>query len=215
MCQPLFLMRCESGQNRSVAEGVCDCLRGYVYTLDERGCTWFRCSEMGHDFVFSGSGNGLDTQGGALLAKPHPLPAIFVGGVIAGVLDLAYAIIVYSPHNPIVVPQTIASGVLGAKSYVGGARAAALGVMLHFLIAIGAATVYYLASRRFTIMVSRAVIVGLIYGALVYLFMHLVVLPLSAVVHGQMPLVYKACEFVEHWFCVGLPIALSIRRYSG
>jgi hypothetical protein len=24
----------------------------------------------------------------------------------------------------------------------------------------------------------------------------------------------KACEFVEHWFCVGLPIALSVRHYS-
>jgi hypothetical protein len=29
-----------------------------------------------------------------------------------------------------------------------------------------------------------------------------------------MPIVYQVCEFVEHWFFVGLPIALSVRRYA-
>ena len=73
---------------------------------------------------------------------------------------------------------------------------------------------YDLASRKLAFLVHHAVTFGLIYGALVYLFMHLVVLPLSAVPHRDMPLIYKACEFVEHWFCVGLPIALSVRHYS-
>jgi uncharacterized membrane protein YagU involved in acid resistance len=100
------------------------------------------------------------------------------------------------------------------KSYSGGAQTAALGILLHFVIAFGAATVYYIASRKFAFLVHRAVLFGLIYGALVYLFMHLVVLPLSAVPDGNMPLIYKVCEFVEHWFCVGLPIALSVRHYS-
>jgi uncharacterized membrane protein YagU involved in acid resistance len=110
--------------------------------------------------------------------------------------------------------QTIASGILGAQSFRGGARTAALGVVLHFVIALGAATVYYLASRKLEILVSRAVACGLIFGALVYLFMHFVVLPLSAAPAGHLPFVYQALELVEHWFCVGLPIALSVRRYS-
>jgi len=150
----------------------------------------------------------------ALSGTPRPLPAIVVGGLVVGALDLAYAILDYSPNRPILVPQTIASGVLGVKSYSGGAQTAALGVVLHFIIALGAATVYYLASRKLTFLVQRAVLFGLIYGALVYLFMHLIVLPLSAVPPGNMPLIYKIFEFVEHWFCVGLPIALSIRHYS-
>ena len=134
-----------------------------------------------------------------------------VGGLIVGVLDLVYAIVVYSPHQPILVPQTIASGILGIKSYGGGVGTAVLGVILHFVIALGAATVYYLASRRLTFLVSRAVLCGLIYGALVYLFMHLVVVPLSATPKGPTHFIYQAFEFVEHWFCVGLPIALSVR----
>jgi hypothetical protein len=144
----------------------------------------------------------------------NPFLAIGVGGLIVGVLDLAYAIAVYNPHRPIRIPQAIASGVLGRASFSGGAATAVLGIALHFLIAFGAATVYYLASRRIPFLIERAVLCGLIYGALVYGFMHLVVLPLSAAGHGHLPFIYQLCEFVEHWFCVGLPIALSVRRYS-
>ena len=159
-----------------------------------------------------------DSVSGALAvplsAAPRTFTAIVVGGLIVGVLDMLYAILVYSPHKPILVPQTIASGILGVKSYTGGAQTAALGVLLHFSIALGAATVYFLASRKFAILIHRAVLCGLVYGALVYLFMHLIVVPLSAAPKGHAPLIYQACEFVWHWVGVGLPIALSIRHYS-
>ena len=148
------------------------------------------------------------------LAHSRPFPAVFVGGLIVGMLDLTYAIVVYSPKQPILIPQTIASGMLGANSYSGGTRTAVLGVVLHFVIALSAATVYYLASRKLAFLIKHVVLAGLIYGALVYLFMHMVVLPLSDLPKGNMPLVYKVTEFVEHWFCVGLPIALSVRHYS-
>ena len=134
--------------------------------------------------------------------------------MIVGVLDLAYAIAVYSPRQPILIPQTIASGILGLKSYSGGTPTAVLGVVLHFVIALSAAAVYYLASRKLTFLAGRAVPYGLIYGAMVYLSMPIVVLPLSAAPKGNTPFGYMAFEFVEHWFCVGLPIALSVRRYS-
>jgi uncharacterized membrane protein YagU involved in acid resistance len=149
------------------------------------------------------------------LTHSRPWLAIGVGGLIVGMLDLLYAIMVYSPRHPILIPQTIASGVLGPKSYRDGAVSAVLGLVLHFVIALGAATVYYLASRKLTFMLRRAVLFGMLYGAAVYLFMHFVVLPLSAVPSGgHTPLAYAAPEFVEHWFCVGLPIALSVRHYS-
>ena len=147
-------------------------------------------------------------------SHPRPFPAIFVGGLVVGVLDLIYAIVVYSPHQPILIPQTIASGILGLTSYDGGMQTAVLGTFLHFVIALGAATVYYLASRKLPFLLTRAVLCGLVYGAFVYFFMHIVVLPLSATPKGHMPLLYRVAEFVEHWFCVGLPISLSVRHYS-
>jgi hypothetical protein len=149
-----------------------------------------------------------------LTATARPIPAILVGGLIAGAWDLTYAIVVYSPHSPIRIPQHIASGLLGAKSFDGGAATAALGVALHFLIALGAASVYYLASRKLPFLANRAVLCGMIFGGLVYIFMHTVVIPLSAIHPRAMPFVYQATEFVWHWFGVGLPIALSVRHFS-
>lgn len=42
--------------------------------------------------------------------------------------------------------------------------------------------------------------------------MRLIVLPLSAVRKGHMPLIYQACEFVEYWYSVGSAMALSVRH---
>jgi hypothetical protein len=147
---------------------------------------------------------------------PHrrPVPAILVGGLIVGVLDLIYAVAVYSPEKPILIPQFIASGVLGMAAFSGGLQTAMLGVVLHFAIAFGAAAVYYLASRKFTILVRQAYLCGLLFGVFVYTFMHVVVVPLSATPKGPTHLVYQAFELIEHCFCVGLPIALSVRRYA-
>ena len=159
----------------------------------------------------------MSAEGAISVALPihsRPFPAIIVGGLVVGALDLCYAILVYSPKNPIRIPQHIASGVLGPRSFSGDGQSAALGVALHFLIALAAATVYYLASRRFPVLVHRAVICGMIYGALVYGFMHVVVVPLSLAPRSHTPLVYQVCEFIWHWFGVGLPIALSVRHFS-
>jgi len=147
-------------------------------------------------------------------AAPRPVPAILAGGAITGVLDLLYAMAVYSPHRPLLIPQAIATGILGASSYKGGVPTIILGVVLHFVIALGAATVYYLASRRIPLLVERPVLCGMIFGGLVYCFMHGVVIPLSAVPHHPTRFIYQAAEFVEHWFMVGLPISFSVRRYT-
>lgn len=145
----------------------------------------------------------------------HVGKAIGVATLIVGVLDLAYAMAVYAPHRPWRIPQHIASGLIGAKAFEMGAASVVLGTVLHFVIALGAAVVYYVASRKIRFLVQHPVIAGMIYGACVYGFMHLVVIPLSAVRPGHPRLVYQVAEFVEHWFVVGLPIALCVRRWAG
>jgi hypothetical protein len=44
--------------------------------------------------------------------------------------------------------------------------------------------------------------------------MHIVVLPSSAAPISHQHFLKQAFEFVEHWFFVCLPIALSVRHYS-
>jgi hypothetical protein len=111
--------------------------------------------------------------------------------------------------------QSIASGLLGAESYTGGAKTAVLGVSLHFLIATVATAVFYFASRTLTFLVEHAITAGLIYGVAVYLFMNFVVLPLSAVPQrAAPPLSGRIIGLLIIMFCIGLPIAAIVRWFS-
>lgn len=140
--------------------------------------------------------------------------AIALSGLVVGILDLAYAIVVYSPHKPILVPQTIASGILGAASYGDGTSSLVLGVVLHFCIATGAAAVYYAFSRKLPIMIDHPIWSGIVFGTAVYCFMHAVIVPLSAANHRAIPPIYVVTELIEHWFFVGMPIAFIVRWQS-
>src|SRR3989442_10538630 len=109
---------------------------------------------------------------------------ILLGGLIAGTLDITYACIfsyLRRGTRPSVVLQSVASGALGRSAYEGGAKTAALGLGFHFLIALIAATVYYLASRVLRFMVTRPIICGIVYGFCVYLFINFVVLQFFAI----------------------------------
>jgi len=141
--------------------------------------------------------------------------ASLLGGLIAGTLDITYAC-VYSylkrGTSPATILQSVASGVFGKSAFTGGTRMATLGLFFHFLIAITAAVVYYLASRALRFLITQAVICGILYGVCVYLFMNFVVLPLSAIPF-KMSYPWPALigGLLIHMFGIGLPISLSVR----
>ncbi len=149
--------------------------------------------------------------------KSNAFRAILWGGLLAGVLDLTAAVVTNSFRGiaPIRILQSVASGLLGTQSYNGGLRTALLGTALHFVITFTAAATYYAASRKLTFLMRQAVVSGLIYGVAIYWFMNLIVLPLSAFPHK---ITFRAAIVVTglivHMLCVGLPIALAVRRFS-
>ena len=105
--------------------------------------------------------------------------------------------------------QFIASGALGVRSFHGGGATAALGVFFHFVIATGAAAVFYALSVKLPMILRRPFLWGPMYGAGVFLFMHYVVVPLSAA-PKQGPLSARGLAnlLFSHIFFVGIPIAL-------
>jgi hypothetical protein len=140
--------------------------------------------------------------------------SIVTGGLIAGIMDLTAASIFYGilrGRSPVVIFQSISSGLFGAKAYEGGFATAALGVALHFLIAFTATTVFYLLRRRFHFFVKYAIPAGILYGIWVYFFMSQIVLRLSAFPHQ---ISVALTGILIHIFCIGLPIALITRKYS-
>jgi len=146
-----------------------------------------------------------------------PFAAIFFGGLLAGIFDLTQAFIGYSlmGSTPFRILQAVASGIFGRQeSRQMGWTSAAVGLLCHFTVAFGAATVYYVASRKLRILVQRPVLSGLIYGELVFLFMYVVVIPLSAIGHATYNLATYITGPIGHPLLVGLPIALCVRRFS-
>ncbi len=151
------------------------------------------------------------------LEKQKAFRVILFGGLIAGTLDILAAFVQSSLRGgtPTRVLQAIASGVLGADSFQGGFTTAALGLVLHFFIATTATALYYAASRKFKVLVDQAIICGLAYGIPVYVVMNLIVLPLSNITFRlSHTFSAVATSLLILMFCVGLPIALTVRRYS-
>jgi hypothetical protein len=142
---------------------------------------------------------------------------IFWGGLIAGTLDICAAFLyawLRAGVGPMRVLQSVASGLLGAAAFEGGGKTAVLGLALHFLIATVATAVFYLASRKLRFLIERPVTFGLLYGVVVYAFMNFVVLPLSNVARRQATVSGRVINMLIIMFCVGLPIALIVRRFS-
>jgi hypothetical protein len=143
--------------------------------------------------------------------KRNALPAIAMGGLIVGTLDLTQAFILFGAK----VPLAIAGGLLGRQAFQGGAGTYALGVCLHFFIAFSATAIYYAASLRLGFLTEHPLVCGLFYGIAVELVMSYIVLPLSALrERGPYELHDILQGLLVHMVVVGLPISFSVRRFA-
>lgn len=139
------------------------------------------------------------------------LKRFFLAALVVGVLDIGEVMIFAGIRNgvtPTRILQSVATGVLGRDSYQGGWQTALLGLALHFFIASVVVAVYFLASRRIAVLRESPVIMGAIYGVLVYLFMNFVVLPLSATGGPRFTLVGVLNQLFCHIVLIGITTAL-------
>jgi hypothetical protein len=141
--------------------------------------------------------------------------AVLVGGVVVGVLDILDAFVFFylrAGVSPTRILQSIASGLLGRAAFEGGAATAALGLGLHFVIALTIVLGYALAARRIPALASRPMMWGSLYGVAVYGVMNLVVIPLSAIGSGRLPSgAVLVNGLLIHVLGVGIPSAWFAR----
>lgn len=137
-------------------------------------------------------------------------------GLIAGTLDISENLIfnAFRHITPKMVFQYIASGLTGSWAFHAGAASVALGVAIHFAIAIFWTALFWAASRRLPVLIRRPILCGLAYGALVYVVMNFLVLPLTHVPrsHAAMSLASRVSGILALLVCIGLTIALLVRR---
>lgn len=136
---------------------------------------------------------------------------ILVGGGVAGFLDMTSAYISFGRFMPI----GIAGGIVGAAGRHVSVGQYILGLAIHYFIAFSAAAAYCLASKKLDFLREHFIVCGLFYGIGFFLFMQLVVLPLSAY-HSMGPYQYRGLVqgLLVHMFLIGLPIAASLRMFS-
>ena len=150
-----------------------------------------------------------------VLGRPRALDTILYGGLAAALGDFLFAVIFYGVIlgvKQLRIFQGVASGLLGRAAFDGGIATYSLGLLLHIVVGICIATVFYLVSSKWTALLKRPVVAGLIYGMIAYLGMNYIVIPLSAARSGRFHLSYFLIEIIGHALLVGLPIALIARK---
>ena len=137
------------------------------------------------------------------------------GGLIAGALDIMYACVFWGLEAGVParrIFQTVAAGLLGREAAIaGGYRTAALGLALHFFIALTMAAIYFLVARRWAVLWRRPWLMGGLYGLWLYVAMNYIVVPLSAAGGGATDAVWVTLSVVVHVFLIGVPCALAAR----
>lgn len=144
-----------------------------------------------------------------------PLMFVMLGGVVAGTLDILFAIAFWAikANVPAIrILQSVSAGLLGKASVEGGAATAVLGLVLHFFIALSLSAAYYGASRVLPVLYRRPWICGAIYGLGAYVMMNFIVVPLSAAMPGSKDPLWVGLSVLVHMLLIGVPIALAARE---
>jgi len=146
-----------------------------------------------------------------------PTQTIFWSGLFAGILDALAGVIVYFiwfKYNPFQVLQSISSGIYGPSAIGGSFWFVLLGLILHFLIAFTAAAVFFLAGHYLSFLKNYPILSGILYGASIWIFMNLLVLPNSNFPKSPFDPGLALVGIIWHMFLVGLPIGLITSRYT-
>lgn len=149
--------------------------------------------------------------------------AILTGWLLCGVLDIAAACVqawIQAGRAPTDVLRGVASALWGAAAMTGGSGMAAIGLVMHFAVALTATLVFYAVSRHLAVLRTAPLwMVGPLYGVVIFCAMNYGTLPAlswlrSLYLHTtpRWPGSMGWPQLLIHMFCVGLPIVWGVRR---
>ncbi|PSJ43602.1 hypothetical protein C7I55_01260 [Sphingomonas deserti] len=142
--------------------------------------------------------------------------AIMVATLVAGTLDILSAFVFagIAGMAPVQVLRFVASGPFG-DAPTATAGWALVGLAVHYAIMACMVAAYILIAPRITILMRHPIAAGIAYGVLLWIIMYWIVRPLR---FPEMPLPSTAYGIANalfsHCILVGIPIALTARRYA-
>ncbi len=170
---------------------------------------------MGEELRNSAELGAIDVHADEALHQiAHSALTVALAGVAAGAIDLAFNTVKsLNAGTSVLRPwKGVAAALLGKDAVIqGGDKMAVIGVGLHFLITIGAAAIFVLVAKRQRWLVRHPFFSGLAFGALFFLILNYVILPLSVIGH---PLYVGAASIAialpSHIIMIGLPISMIV-----
>jgi hypothetical protein len=149
--------------------------------------------------------------------------AILSGWLLCAVLDISAACLqgwIQAGRTPGEVLKGVASALWGRAALDGGVGMAIIGLVMHFTVALTATLVFYALSRRLAFLrTAPLLVVGPLYGVIVFCAMNYGTLPLLSWARSfylgtapRWPGTMGWPQLGIHMICVGLPIAWGVRR---
>lgn len=142
---------------------------------------------------------------------------IFRATLICGILDILYAIVmsVLSGGTALNVLLSVASGPFGAGVKAWGWTGGLLGLAVHFTIMTVMVTCFILLIKSIRKLSSiNTILLGTIYGCLLYFVMYWIVLSLRwPSVFPQTDPIQIIKALIPHIFLVGIPLAFLVKRH--
>lgn len=156
----------------------------------------------------------MSTQNQTLRSNQKEWSAVQIilwAAAVVIVLDgIAGVIYFYTLLNlgPAQFMQWIASAINGVSAFAGGSSTIIEGFIIHVIVTIIMAVVYYFAYKASSLVRKNAIISGIIYGLGIWIVMNLIVFPLSNVPPAPFVLFNAIISIIWHIVLVGLPFAI-------
>ena len=142
-------------------------------------------------------------------------------GLIAGALDITAACIqacLKTSTTPLQVLKYVASGAVDPKTFSNDTMLAAVGLLVHFIIAISFTFFFFFLSKQIPSLVKYPIPIGIIYGVFVWGTMRFIILPYISRLN---PKPIEGTEAIKNAaiaagiivICVGIPVVLLARKY--
>lgn len=145
-----------------------------------------------------------------------PLQVVLCSAAVAALLDAIAGIIFFYTLFKLTLGQFlqfIASAIDGPSAFAAGSSAIFKGFVIHLIISLILAVVYYYAFRASSLLRKNAIVSGIIYGLGIWLVMNLLVFPLSNVQKSPFDPFAASISLIWHIVLVGLPIALITQSH--
>jgi hypothetical protein len=137
-----------------------------------------------------------------------------IATAICGTLDILFAVLLtlWRGREPAAMLRFVASGPF-PQATDWGVSGSVLGLAVHFTLMAIMVAAFFLASRNYPIVLDRPVLSGLVFAALTYVAMNLVVVPLRFPAAWPPTPLGIGTQLFAHIFLLAIPTVLIARRF--